>query len=80
MAATLAKEKIEIKTAVKVTRAKKENGNKILTYEDSGKLEKISGDEILLAAGKTANTQELGLDLAGVETAVIKSIMVNESL
>jgi len=80
LAATLAKEKIEIKTAVKVTRAKKENGNKILTYEDSGKLEKISGDEILLAAGKTANTQELGLDLAGVETDVRKSVMVNESL
>ena len=80
LAATLAKEKIEIKTAVKVTRAKKENGKKILTYEDSGKIEEISGDEILLAAGKTANTQELGLDLAGVETDVRKSVMVNESL
>jgi mercuric reductase len=40
----------------------------------------VEADEILLAAGKTPNTDGLGLDRAGVKVDAKKAIMVNEYL
>ncbi|MBI3069704.1 MAG: mercury(II) reductase [Candidatus Levybacteria bacterium] len=67
LAEILTQEGIIIKTNAKAQSARKENGKKVLLYEVDGKQEEVSADEILLAAGKTPNTQELALDKAGVE-------------
>ncbi len=70
-------EGITIKTNVQVKSAHKEGNKKILTYMIGDKQEEVSADEILLAAGKTPNTQGLNLDKAGVEIDEKQAIKVN---
>ncbi|MBI2633848.1 MAG: mercury(II) reductase [Parcubacteria group bacterium] len=74
----LEKEGIAIKINVEVKSARKENDKKILAYTIEGKTEEIAADEILLAAGKTANTDGLELEKAGVDVDTKKAIAVNE--
>jgi len=74
----LSKEGITIKTNVEVKSTRKENGKKIISYLVNGKSEEVSGDEILLAAGKTPNTQGLGLDVVGVEVSKQQAVVVNQ--
>ncbi|MBI2097730.1 MAG: mercury(II) reductase [Candidatus Vogelbacteria bacterium] len=77
LAEILSREGIIIKTNVEVKSARKENNKKTISYLVNGKTEEVSGDEILLAAGKTPNTQGLGLDLTGVEVDKRQAIVVN---
>ena len=79
LAEVLSKEGIIIKTNVEVKSARKENDKKIISYLVNGKLEEVSGDEILLAAGKTSNTQGLGLDVVGVEINKQQAVVVNQN-
>ncbi|MFV1917042.1 MAG: mercury(II) reductase [Patescibacteria group bacterium] len=72
------KEGITVKTNVPTKSARKEGGKKVVVYEIDGKQEEIICDEILLAAGKTANTKDLGFEKAGLEVNERKSIVVNE--
>lgn len=74
----LQKEGIIIKTNVEVKSARKEKDKKVISYIIDGKPEETSGDEILLAAGKTPNTDGLGLDKAGVNIDTKKAIVVNQ--
>jgi len=74
----LSEEGITIKTNVVVKRARKENGKKVLSYIVDGKQEEVSGDEILLAAGKTPNTKELKLEKAGVVIDERQAVIVNQ--
>lgn len=76
----LEKEGIVIETNARVLRAKKESGKKVLKYVINGKENFVSGDEILVAAGKTPNTFDLGLEKAGVEIDKRRAIVVNEYL
>ncbi|MBI5023031.1 MAG: mercury(II) reductase [Candidatus Magasanikbacteria bacterium] len=78
LAEVLTKEGITIKTNVEVKSAQKGNDKKIISYLINGKSEEVSGDEILLAAGKTPNTQELGLDVVGVEISKQQAVVVNQ--
>lgn len=78
LAEILTKEGITIKTNVEVKSARKENGKKVISFTIDGKQEEVSGDEILLAAGKTPNTQGLGLDVAGVEIDKRQAVSVNQ--
>jgi len=77
LAEILTKEGITIKTNVQVKSARKEDSKKVLTYAVSDKQEEVSADEILLATGKTPNTQGLGLDKAGVEIDDKQAIKVS---
>jgi len=74
----LAEEGITIKTDVEVKRARKENSAKVLSYLVNGKQEEVSGDEILLATGKTPNTPGLGLEEIGVTIDRRQAISVNQ--
>lgn len=76
----LEKEGIVIKTNARVESAKKENNKKVLTYAVGDTKEKIAVDEILFAAGKTPNTQELNLEKVGVELNDHKALIVNEKM
>jgi len=77
LAEILTQESIVIKTNVEVKSARKENGKKIVSFLVAGKSSEVSGDEILLAAGKTPNTQSLGLDKAGVRIDEKQAVIVN---
>ena len=78
LAEVLSTEGITIKTNVEVKSARKENDKKTVSYLLNGKLEEVSCDEILLAVGKTPNTQGLGLDVVGVEISKQQAVVVNQ--
>ncbi|MHB8280099.1 MAG: mercury(II) reductase [Candidatus Humimicrobiaceae bacterium] len=78
LAEVLSKEGITIKTNVEVKSARKDNGKKVISYTTSSAQEEVSADEILLAAGKTPNTQGLGLDVVGVEIDKRQAVIVNQ--
>lgn len=77
LAEILINEGITIKTNVQVKSARKEGDKKILTYMNGERKEEVSADEVLLATGKTPNTQGLALDKAGVEIDEKQAIKVN---
>ena len=79
LATILEDEGITIKTSVTVKSARSENNKNVLSYTVNGKPEEITVDEILLAAGKTPNTQDLNLDKPGVVVTDRKAVVVNES-
>jgi len=78
LAEILTKEGITIKTNVQVKSARKDSDKKVLTYTIKGKEEHVSGNEILLAIGKTPNTQGLNLDKVGIEVDEKQAVKVNE--
>ncbi|MBI4080709.1 MAG: mercury(II) reductase [Candidatus Levybacteria bacterium] len=77
LAEVLTDEGITIKTNAQVKSARKEGDKKIVSYSIDGKTEEVSGDEILLAVGKTPNTQGLELDKVGVAIDEKQAIKVN---
>mgnify|MGYP005851334363 FL=1 len=76
----LTKEGIAIKTNVKIKSAKKRNGIKTISFIKDGKQEEVSGEEIVLATGKTPNTLMLGLETVGVKIDKHQTIIVNQYL
>jgi len=78
LAEILAAEGIMIYTGAKATKARVENGKKVLTFEVDGQTKEVSAEEVLLAAGKTANTEGLGLEKASVDVDKRKAIIVNQ--
>jgi len=79
LAKILSREGITIKTNVEVKRARKEGDKKIVSYQIGEAQEEVYTDEILLAVGKTPNTQGLGLEVAGVEIDKQQAIVVNQN-
>lgn len=78
LAEILTREGITIKTSVQVKSARKNGDKKILTYIVDKKEEETIADEILLAVGKTPNTQDLNLNKAGIEVDEKQAVKVNE--
>ena len=74
----LEREGIVIRTDVEILAARKDGEKKVITYNLNGKQEEVSGDEILLATGKTPNTGGLGFEKVGVEVNDKKAIVVNQ--
>ncbi len=79
LAEILEKEGITIKLNVQVKKAYIEGDKKVLVYKegDLSAETSVKADEILLAVGKTPNTQGLELDKAGVELDEKQAIKVN---
>ncbi len=73
----LESEEISITLGVEYRKAWVENGRKHLSFLSDGKEVVVSGDEILLAAGKDPNTNGLALDIAGVKTNGKGAVTVN---
>lgn len=76
LAEILTNEGITIKTNVRIKSARKEGNKKIITYAINDKEEEVLADEVLLATGKTPNTQELNLNKAGVNIDEKQAIKV----
>lgn len=63
----LEEEGLEIHLGVNIVELKEENGMKTVESIIDGKNYSFVGNELLIATGVTANTENLGLELAGVE-------------
>ncbi len=74
----LESEGITIHTKADAQKAERKDGKKVLSFTVNGVPQTLAVDEILLATGKTANTDDLNLGAVGVATDKQKAIVVNE--
>lgn len=79
LAEILTEEGITIKTNVQIKSVRKDGEKKVLVYKEADLSAEalVKADEILLAAGKTPNTQGMGLDKAEVGMDEKQTIKVN---
>src|SRR5438552_10713994 len=74
-------EGIDVLTNTRVTRVEGKSDESVkLSADRSGSATVVEGSHILVAAGRTPNTEGIGLDVAGVETTSHGYIKVNERL
>ena len=77
----LQSEGLNIYTGVIPKAIREENGEKIVTATmNDGRQSEFQAEEVLMAVGRVPNTQELGLDEAGVKVDKSGFILVNEFL
>lgn len=71
---------ISFHTATRVTRISQEDESICVTIEKGGQEDKLLSDRILLAVGRRACTEDLGLENLGVQVQGNGAIVVNEHL
>jgi pyruvate/2-oxoglutarate dehydrogenase complex dihydrolipoamide dehydrogenase (E3) component len=74
-------EGIEVVTSARITRVEGKSGDgvKLHAIRDGSEIT-LEGTHVLVASGRTPNTQGIGLELAGVETTNGGHVKVNERL
>ena len=76
----LANEGIEFCVNAKNLRLAKREGNVVVAMNDGGASQEVVGSHLLLAVGRVPNTNDLGLDTAGVKTNDRSYIEVDDQL
>jgi len=76
----LKEEGIDIRVDTKVLRVEKQGSNIVVAVETGGKESQVIGSHLLLAIGRRPNTDDLGLDAAGVATDKHGYIQVDDQL
>jgi mercuric reductase len=76
----LAEDGVELMTGVTYLRAEQRDHQKLVTVRVKGQERTIEGDGLLVATGRSPNTEALKLDLAGVRTRARGEILVDEYL
>ncbi|HET7632717.1 MAG TPA: dihydrolipoyl dehydrogenase [Gemmatimonadaceae bacterium] len=71
---------IEILTGAKISGVKVGKASVSMTVEVGGKKESLEAERVLVAAGRAANTEEIGLEEAGVQLTDHGCIKVNERM
>ena len=74
-------EGIEVVTSAQITKVEGKSGErvKVYTVREGAEID-LEGTHVLVATGRTPNTQDIGLELAGVETTGRGHVKVNERL
>lgn len=67
VAKSFEKRGIDVLAGAKVTKAEVTKKNVTLTIEAGGETKSVTADHVLMAAGRAVNTEDIGLDKAGVE-------------
>ena len=80
LAATLREEGVIIHTGATPQAIRGEDGSKIVTAEVNGKTQEFRAEHVLMAVGRTPNTQDLGLEAVGVELDDRGFIKVNDRM
>ena len=73
-------EGIDVQVAANCLSVRGEAGNVVVGLDCSGGAREVSGSHLLLAVGRVPNTDDLGLDKAGVQTDARGYICVDEQL
>jgi pyruvate/2-oxoglutarate dehydrogenase complex dihydrolipoamide dehydrogenase (E3) component len=73
-------EGIEFRLNSRTTRIDKANGRVVLKVEAGGRSETVTGTHLLVATGRRPNSDDLGLEAAGVRTDAHGYIQVNNRL
>jgi pyruvate/2-oxoglutarate dehydrogenase complex dihydrolipoamide dehydrogenase (E3) component len=76
----LENEGISFFLSAETTRVEPRKGGVVLTIQAEGTTRTLAGSHLLVATGRQPNTDDLGLDRAGVETDMKGFIKVNERL
>jgi mercuric reductase len=76
----LGREKIRVCTSVRIDRVEKQGRELAVQAVIDGKPETCRGEQLLVATGRRANTDDLGLTEAGVELGPRGEVEVNEHL
>src|SRR2546430_11615904 len=80
VAEILKEENIDIRLNSKVVALAKEGNNIAVTVENAGTKSQVIGSHLLLAIGRRPNTDDLGLDKAGIATDERGFIQVDDQL
>jgi pyruvate/2-oxoglutarate dehydrogenase complex dihydrolipoamide dehydrogenase (E3) component len=81
ISALFAEEGIEIRTGIQVLRVEGISGKLVsLTVEENGAETVVKGSHLLVASGRVPNTENIGLELAGVKTTDHGYIQVDPRL
>ncbi|MFQ5616406.1 MAG: mercury(II) reductase, partial [Anaerolineales bacterium] len=67
LADTLRDEGLSVHTGVTLLAIRAQNGGKIVTAEVGGARREFQAEQVLMAVGRTPNTQDIGLEATGVE-------------
>jgi pyruvate/2-oxoglutarate dehydrogenase complex dihydrolipoamide dehydrogenase (E3) component len=67
LAAQFERESIGLALGAKILRVEQQEETKVVVFERNGSQQKLEGDAILVAIGRTPNLDGLGLEAAGVE-------------
>ncbi|AMP05079.1 FAD-containing oxidoreductase [Collimonas pratensis] len=73
-------EGIQIRLGAKIQRVEKRGDLVLLTVSDNGASYEVSGSHLLLAVGRIPNTDDLGLDKAGIKTDARGYVVVDDQL
>jgi pyruvate/2-oxoglutarate dehydrogenase complex dihydrolipoamide dehydrogenase (E3) component len=74
-------EGIEVVLNARIKRISGKSGDQVhVVFEDHGRDKTIEGSHLLVASGRTPNTENIGLELAGVELTADGYVKVNERL
>lgn len=71
---------VEVLLSHKATRFYITDNGKTLTTEHNGDIRSVAFDEVLVAVGRRARTDKLGLDTLGIETTPSGTLQLNEYL
>jgi pyruvate/2-oxoglutarate dehydrogenase complex dihydrolipoamide dehydrogenase (E3) component len=80
VAAFLKDEGIDVRVDSKVVGAEKQGSSIAVKVESGGKITEVVGTHVLVATGRRPNTDDLGLDKAGIVTDVRGYIQVDDQL
>lgn len=80
LAAVLREDGIDIRLNASTARVKKEGDGLSVVLSGDGKTTRVAGSHLLMAVGRTPNTEELNLSAAAVETNARGFVIVNERL
>jgi mercuric reductase len=76
----LREEGVEIHTGVRLLRVREERDEKVVTVQIEGRESEFRAEHILVATGRTPNTEDLGLEMAGVQLDPQGFILVDDHL
>ena len=73
-------EGITVISSIAYERIDEKDGSIVLTVKDDGGERVISSEKVLIATGRTPNTENLNLDSAGIEVTANKSVKVDDRM
>ena len=80
LARYLREEGVEIHTGVRLLQVREERDEKVVTVQIEGRESEFRAEHILVATGRTPNTEDLGLEMAGVQLDPQGFILVDDHL